>query len=853
MLHRALIAVAILASPVSLTAAAIEHAALPVVWQVKLDPNDVGVQEEWFDANHDDAQWTPLGTHDWEGWRKQGLAGDADVAWYRVRHEVPKSILAMKHVYLYFTCVDEQAWIWLNGQSAGEHTWASEGLEDPQHEARPRFWITPFALDVRKLLRAEGPNQLAVRVLRGGAAGGGIWKPVYIFASDEPIALKEMNDHAEGLNGDALNAKEPTVRYDVWTTDPYDPVYPDTAPAGDVRIDVSGTGRSHARGLVEVIRVAGACGEYVPVALHVRNRGDTALPIRLDFAGVRHEALGWGKGKSEKLMLRADRVQVHEVDYVLTRLKKRVPDPLPRAGGANGLNLGPGETGTYFVLIDTSGMPAGLWKGRAAFTPRLSGPKLAIPFELWIAPVVLPERVPIWVTFWTYPPQHGWMGEGRGPNKPYMELMRRSGSNVVHMSYRDGGPLPLLDENNAIVGIKVDEFDRMMLRRGFTHHDYLVVGLTIHGGTDRWGPHFLKDGHDQWRHNFVAYMRMLARHIRENYGLAHDRWGLYMNDEHIGDQFVPLGKLVREADPDIRIWANRIEDLETIRLAEPYIDVIVPYSPWLSSRGLGHGRYPKAEAFFLETGKPWWAYRHAFWRTPERTAFPRADPDAPHGMMRSRPWLAWKLGLQGYGYWVFAAPKWWGRYDGFPDVAPKGPFTNTGLIYLGHDGPVTSRRLEAYRDGWEDYKLLWVVKQAAALEGQDADLARQARAHLDTSVEQVLAGADAGALSRMRDTLLDHAARLGAVDPVRAMITGVETTGHGATVRLSSAQPIRVWAWLNRGPNHRRFIDASRPTHTPVVTIDDLVPDEQCDLTLVVGGPQGQQTVLQHAFVTKGW
>ncbi|MAE64702.1 MAG: hypothetical protein CMJ18_10590 [Phycisphaeraceae bacterium] len=622
-----------------------------------------------------------------------------------------------------------------------------------------------------------------------------------------------------------------------------------------MQIEVQGTAGSQARARVDAIRVSAACGEYVPVVLHVRNLAATTLPIRFDFADVRHESLGWGPKKTNMLLMRADRVQVHVVDYVLTRLKKLVPDPLPRAGGANGMNLGPGETGSYFVLIDTRGMPSGLWKGRAKLTPRRSGPTLEIPFELKVAPVVLPQRVPIWVTFWTYPPASGWMGEGRGPNERYVELMERTGSNVVQMSYRDGGPPPILDENHEIIGIKFDEFDRMMQRRRFTHHDYLVCGLTIskRTGTGRWGPHFLEEGHERWQRNFVTYMRMLARHIRDNYGIPHDRWGLYMNDEHIGEQFLPLGKLVREADPDIQIWANRIEDLETLKKAEPYIDVIVPYSPWLSPKGLGHGRSAEAEMFFLKTGKSWWAYRHNFWRTPERTAYPRADPDSSHGMLRSRPWLAWKLGLDGYGYWVFTAPRWWGRYDGFPDVAPKGPFTNTGFIYMGHDGPVTSRRLEAYRDGWEDYKLLWIVKQAAALEVQDADLARQALAHLDGCVEKVLAGADAGALRGMRRTLMDHAARLNAADPVTAMIRGVDRTSHSATVRLSASHPVRVWGWLNRGDNHRRFIDTSRATHTPVVAIDGLVPAERCDLTLVVGGPGGQQVVLQHDFVTEGW
>ena len=70
------------------------------------------------------------------------------------------------------------------------------------------------------------------------------------------------------------------------------------------------------------------------------------------------------------------------------------------------------------------GTPAGLWRGRVHLTPLRSGPDLEVPFELRVVPVVLPERVPIWVTFWSYSPGYGWGAEGRGKSKAYLDLMR---------------------------------------------------------------------------------------------------------------------------------------------------------------------------------------------------------------------------------------------------------------------------------------------------------------------------------------------------------------------------------------------------------------------------------------------
>ena len=72
----------------------------------------------------DDSDWPALRTDDWEGWENQGLTAESDFGWYRVRYEVPEALQSKKHVYLYFNCVDEQAWVWLNGHEVGEHTLA---------------------------------------------------------------------------------------------------------------------------------------------------------------------------------------------------------------------------------------------------------------------------------------------------------------------------------------------------------------------------------------------------------------------------------------------------------------------------------------------------------------------------------------------------------------------------------------------------------------------------------------------------------------------------------------------------------------------------------------------------------
>jgi len=76
LLTRASVALVLLVPFASPAAAAVEHAALPAVWRFRLDPGDAGRKQQWFAADHDDAAWSALSTHDGQGWRKQAVEGE---------------------------------------------------------------------------------------------------------------------------------------------------------------------------------------------------------------------------------------------------------------------------------------------------------------------------------------------------------------------------------------------------------------------------------------------------------------------------------------------------------------------------------------------------------------------------------------------------------------------------------------------------------------------------------------------------------------------------------------------------------------------------------------------------------
>ncbi len=134
-------------------------------WKFKLDPQRVGKDHKWFAVDFDDSGWDDIQIE--RAWTQLGY-DYIGVAWYRRSIELPAKPEADRAV-LAFEGVDECAWVWINGQYAGEH------------DIGPSGWDKPFRLDATDLLRWGEQNQITVRAMNTAAAGG-IWQPVTIMA-----------------------------------------------------------------------------------------------------------------------------------------------------------------------------------------------------------------------------------------------------------------------------------------------------------------------------------------------------------------------------------------------------------------------------------------------------------------------------------------------------------------------------------------------------------------------------------------------------------------------------------------------------------------------------------------------
>ena len=147
-------------------------------WRFKLDPDDVGRDQHWHAPDHDDSAWrddVPIETS-WQNHITDGAYHGP--AWYRRTVKLPAvSDADWDEAHIHFGGVDEQAWVWVNGEYIGKHAVGAEG------------WNKPFVLELTDAIEPGQANQITVRA-QNTLGGGGIWQPVWLRLLDSD-ALSE--------------------------------------------------------------------------------------------------------------------------------------------------------------------------------------------------------------------------------------------------------------------------------------------------------------------------------------------------------------------------------------------------------------------------------------------------------------------------------------------------------------------------------------------------------------------------------------------------------------------------------------------------------------------------------------
>ncbi|MBN2712434.1 MAG: beta galactosidase jelly roll domain-containing protein, partial [Planctomycetes bacterium] len=163
---------------------------LASIWKGKVDKNGVGRNEKWFAPEVDDVAWEDMhvpGSFDQES---KGLDESYDgLYWYRLRFNVPADF-SKDTATLYIGAVDDESWIWLNGEFLGE---VSKVTRPKDYYRFPRVYELPA-----DLLKRDGENVISVLVndtyLSGGIkgtpvlkAGKSAWLRSYYVQTPESI------------------------------------------------------------------------------------------------------------------------------------------------------------------------------------------------------------------------------------------------------------------------------------------------------------------------------------------------------------------------------------------------------------------------------------------------------------------------------------------------------------------------------------------------------------------------------------------------------------------------------------------------------------------------------------------
>lgn len=509
------------------------------------------------------------------------------------------------------------------------------------------------------------------------------------------------------------------IEYRVWAANPWSSFLPkssDGGPTAPARDD-------------EAAEFGLARDAYDAAAIMIANSATAeTLTLRVQVSGFRPREGGTANVPASCLTVR-------ETVFALTRSGTPVPDALPGLSEASTITVPPGEVRQLFLTFNSRAMTAGDYDATLNLKPLDDRPAKSLRLLAHVWEFALPERMPITVFNWDYAK---WAQQPSAP--AYLDDLVQHGVNAFHYS--------------GLPTVTCDRDGNLAAKPDFTGLDATLAALkgkgqllfetwcfrgadfpTPDGGTVPYLSPAWKKAFASWLERFVAYL--------ESRGLTYDDWIFYPFDEYIGPEFVDLAREIKRINARVRVFSDRMGTLEGVKRIAPYVDVWCPVD----------GSYQQAENraaldFMKATGKPVWFY-FCGW---EQRSWP------PYDKYRLMGWKAWRWGLQGATYWNVYG--WVG--DEWDDA--DGEYGDAFSVYRGPNGPIPSRRWEAFRAGLQDYCYLWVLDglvREAEKAGAKPEAVALAREALAEAADDVLANAaDDSRADRWRERVARMIVRL---------------------------------------------------------------------------------------------
>ena len=132
-------------------------------WLFIADKEADGHTRGFYQEKIDEAGWMKVSASDWT--RYEGYKHYMGIGWYRATFKMPEKMPGAHAVELHFRGIDEDAWVFVNGEYVGSYLMGK------------RKGFQPFWLDATNEIRWNSENQITIRI-RG--ARGGLTKPIDI-------------------------------------------------------------------------------------------------------------------------------------------------------------------------------------------------------------------------------------------------------------------------------------------------------------------------------------------------------------------------------------------------------------------------------------------------------------------------------------------------------------------------------------------------------------------------------------------------------------------------------------------------------------------------------------------------
>jgi hypothetical protein len=198
---------------------------------------------------------------------------------------------------------------------------------------------------------------------------------------------------------------------------------------------------------------------------------------------------------------------------------------------------------------------------------------------------------------------------------------------------------------------------------------------------------------ERWKHVFAQWLTHF-KSLMEKEGIDQSRWMLVLADESgepaLMNLEIPLAEAIKSIDPTVRISCNTStilsDTLWSMRLFKAF-DMFQP-----------HLGYELPLEWLRLSGKELWVYQC-------ETNLPLMGRDL-YSYYRLYPWDMLERGFVGTGFWTY--------YSAPHDRPWNEDFQGCQLVYIHPEqGLIHSRRYEIAREGFDDYRYMMALRQAA--------------------------------------------------------------------------------------------------------------------------------------------